>query len=185
MILYMNPLDRVFFKGHERLCVTPTDLAYAAGVIDGEGCLGIYPRKSRRDGVYTSIIKVEMCETECLDFLQELFGGHRTAHRPKAYPKHRILHQWAVSATLASDCAELILPYLRIKRKQAENIIAIHLITKQIRANTSLQRKTRNGFMGDKGQFALDPVLASSGREIYLAQRLLNARGDVSQEVAA
>jgi hypothetical protein len=175
MIVYMNPLERILFKGHERLCVTPTDLAYAAGIIDGEGCLGIYPRKNRN--CYATVIKVEMCETACLDFLQELFGGYRNAARRPGFPTHRICHQWACQSKLAADCATLVLPYLRIKREQAQNIIELQSISAKMRAGTSAQRKARNGFMGDSGPFVADHALVARCRELCAAQHHLNARG--------
>jgi len=47
-----------------------TDLAYVAGLIDGEGCIGAQLHKSKDCSMI--FIKVGMADRECVEFLQNI-----------------------------------------------------------------------------------------------------------------
>lgn len=96
--------------------ITPERLAYAAGLIDGEGCIGIY--RNSHNGNYQLRIAVEMVESSGLQELHSLFGGRwyfktgTEVRRPRC--------SWMVFNSAAEAALRLILPYLRVKRPQAE-----------------------------------------------------------------
>ena len=93
--------------------ITPTDLelAYAAGLFDGEGCIYVHPRKCY------PYLHVQMADREPLDFLQRIFGG-------KIYPKkaqrshHRPTFQWQLCGDAARKAASLMYPFFQLERKK-------------------------------------------------------------------
>ena len=111
--------------------IAPTDLAYAAGVIDSDGCIAV--RKTdyagRRSGagwqsVYQPRVTVKQVTPQAVDLLHELFGGYRFQGKPSA-PNGRVLLGWDVHSAAAVCVCESLLPYLRIKREQALNAIEV------------------------------------------------------------
>ena len=100
----------------------PTILAYAAGIIDGEGCITITKNKATQKGAvashYHSLrIEVSMCDKKVIDFFYENFGGARTA---KARPNHKPYYKWAITSAAAEEFLKTIYPYLVGKIDQAD-----------------------------------------------------------------
>lgn len=109
----------------------PLDLAYAAGVVDSDGCIGVkrsdYAMRVRGDAgqaVYMPRVTVKQVTPQAVELLHEMFGGHMTAGKPTA-AKGRPLMVWHVHSAMAAAVCESLLPYLRIKRAQAENAIEL------------------------------------------------------------
>lgn len=107
-----------------------TDLAWAAGIIDGEGCIGIVKDDRRalnnKNGwnlspMYKLRISVGMSHLETIERLYELFGDGRI-NGQKCYkkPGHKQVYYWVVNADQAWEIIKLVRPYLITKRKQAE-----------------------------------------------------------------
>lgn len=105
-----------------------TDIAYAAGVIDSDGYIGVkrstYAMRHGEGGqsVYSPRAMVKQVTPEAIDLLHEMFGGYRGAGKPTA-KKGRPLYTWEVHSANAMRACEIVLPYLRIKREQAVNAI--------------------------------------------------------------
>ena len=103
-------------------------IAYAAGVIDSDGYIGVkrstYAMRHGEGGqaVYSPRVMVKQVTPEAIDLLHEMFGGYRGAGKATA-TKGRPLHTWEVHSANALRACEALLPYLRIKRAQAENAI--------------------------------------------------------------
>lgn len=110
--------------------IPETLLAYCAGVIDSDGwitilrstyemrhahCRGVSP-------VYFGHVGVNQVTPEAVDILHGLFGGRRTMMRRKGC---RPLHSWTVTYVRAAVVVQAVLPYLRIKRVQAENVLLL------------------------------------------------------------
>lgn len=109
----------------------PTDLAYAAGVVDSDGSIGVhrsdYAMRVRGDAgqaVYVPRVTVKQVTVEAIDLMHHLFGGHRLLAKPSAR-QGRPLHAWSCHSAAAGQVCRLLLPYLRIKRAQAENAIEV------------------------------------------------------------
>jgi excisionase family DNA binding protein len=109
----------------------PINLAYAAGVVDSDGYIGVqrstYAVRVRGDAsqaVYVPRVQVKQVTPQAVDLLAELFGGYRFTGKPTAR-KGRLLLGWAVHSAAAGRVCEALLPYLRIKRTQAENAIEV------------------------------------------------------------
>jgi hypothetical protein len=99
-------------------------LAYFAGVVDSDGTISIRrdPGRLRRNGTltqptYSERVGVRQIEPQAVDLLGSGFGGYRAIVRPK---RGQPLHKWEVHDRMASDFLVQILPYLRIKVRQAE-----------------------------------------------------------------
>ena len=95
----------------------PSELAYIAGVIDGEGTIGIYRQGAA--GHYQMKICISNSSWPLLEWIRERVGGALVLIH-KATPKHREGWQLVVSqyqaAPLLLGCRE----FLQVKRPQAD-----------------------------------------------------------------
>lgn len=98
-----------------------TDLAYAAGIIDGEGCISIV-RCRRQDVIsgYVNALKVSvgMVDDRVVKWLHQRFGGHFRTQRPTE-TNHKSVFIWLIQATQAQELLIQLLPYLKLKHDQA------------------------------------------------------------------
>lgn len=99
-----------------------SDTAYIAGIIDGEGCIGIYHYKSRSS--IHPVISVTNTSKALIDWICLMLGlpsGKYVAHCQAG------CRQWYTTKTgpmqQTYEVATRVLPYLRVKRKQAELLI--------------------------------------------------------------
>lgn len=113
---------------------TPTDLAYIAGFVDGEGSIGMYiknPIKESHHTYYREQVTITQVDRGVLEYIQNFFPGSLT--RKKTYSaKHRPAHQLKWTTVNAVDFVRAILPYLRVKREQAETIIQFRKSMKHV-----------------------------------------------------
>lgn len=95
------------------------DLAYLAGFADGEGSITIFQYRGRdqlRFDVYNT-------QREVLDWIADTFGGcvHEVGRSREGWKQEYV---WAPGPQLAATILEACLPYLKVKRKQAELFIS-------------------------------------------------------------
>jgi len=107
---------------------TETDLAYLAGLVDGEGCIRIkrtkaYKCQGRQTPGYHASISVRMVDEPSIAFLHETLGGwyYLEKHRAKGRP----MYCWQASDQKAATILRALLPYLRLKLDQAETVLAL------------------------------------------------------------
>ncbi len=95
------------------------DAAYIAGIVDGEGYIRI-SRASNRRNTYVGRIGITNCDLQLLTWVLSMFGGN--IHSKKCYSsRHSKSYEWAIHRKCdIRFLIEAILPYLRIKRRQAE-----------------------------------------------------------------
>ena len=101
-------------------------LAYLAGIIDGEGCIAIYGyhgnwimSHGKRHRGFRLDVKVGMGEPEAVQLLMKTFGG--SIYVRKITPNgNKPSYSWTVSAKLAIACLRQLIPFLRVKKAQAE-----------------------------------------------------------------
>jgi hypothetical protein len=95
--------------------VRDVDWAYLAGIIDGEGCIGIYHH--RRQDTWQPRIVVAMSTKEPVVWIGDTFGG-------KVRRGSRGTWVWGVySVTYVEAILSGCLPYLRTKRRKAREVI--------------------------------------------------------------
>ena len=101
-------------------------LAYAAGIVDGEGYVGIKraSHKNRYTKGYHARIQVRMCERGPLDLLARLFGGSVRHERPQCL-MHRELFAWEISNAKAESAIRRLMPFLLIKHRPAKRVLVL------------------------------------------------------------
>jgi hypothetical protein len=103
--------------------IDDVDLAYIAGFFDGEGSITIHHNagKSPRGLSPNHTLQVSVANTDprVIVWLRDCFGG-RTVMRPSKVAKWRHVLQWIVRSNAAAEFLKAILPFLRMKREQAE-----------------------------------------------------------------
>lgn len=94
------------------------DLAYAAGIIDGEGCICIGCSLTRRKTpVYSFVVEVQMSDREAIDWLHKTFGG--SLYEYLKFGRRKV-YRWQVGTNNAKRFLMTVIPYLKVKQKQAE-----------------------------------------------------------------
>lgn len=141
-----------------------TDLAYLAGIIDGEGTITIAraPRNDTKHRIPYHIPHVKVCNTnkELIDWIHAKFGGRNNNTR-QANTKWSTLYYIRWNCGKARDLLEAVLPYLRVKKVQATVVLDF------------IKRMNKRSFTG--------VMLSEEERDIreqmYLLVTKLNKRG--------
>src|SRR6266478_4091283 len=95
--------------------MTRVQAAWAAGLFDGEGSVGIY------NGALQ--VRINMCCEETINRFYCLMRlGHVRVVQPKQ-PRHQKYWAYAVCGTKAEEVLRQILPYLVTKRQRVEVIL--------------------------------------------------------------
>ena len=137
------------------LMISPVDAAYIAGIIDGEGCIGIYQRKPRiayrnLSPAHELIIKVGMTDRGAVDFMKEKLCKSVKAKIKFVRPRlttgkeiiwHNTIYCCIISGKRAAELLKAILPYLKVKRKQAILGIQFYEQCKFIRGRAVILRR--------------------------------------------
>jgi hypothetical protein len=108
---------------------TETDIAYCAGLVDGEACIRIhkspaYKCQGRVNPAYSVRIQLRMIDENAIKFLSETFGGWY--YREKAHVNNgRPLFCFQAADLAAEKIIRQLLPYLRVKRPAAETALTL------------------------------------------------------------
>lgn len=103
---------------------TQTELAWAAGAIDGEGCVAIRTSRSAntKRPQYGLYLAVGNTDPRMPQRLAEMFGG--AVILKDAKHRRRAMFEWRVFSSKAAAILKEIRPYLVIKGEQADIAIA-------------------------------------------------------------
>ena len=100
-----------------------TDLAWAAGFIDGEGCIALYPRRQILKGktYHHFVLRLHVSNTDllALERLQTLFGGSINKANHKDRPHYKPCWTWYCNTSRCEQALESLMPYLFSKKSQA------------------------------------------------------------------
>ncbi len=100
------------------------DIGYTAGIIDGEGCIHIERQKiTPISKKYIYRLEVNVCSTDewLPNWLAFAWGGTVNMQHSSRYMENaNDSWRWKVVSLQAKTLLETILPYLHIKRPQAE-----------------------------------------------------------------
>jgi hypothetical protein len=105
---------------------TIEDLAYLAGVIDGDGTIVIGKTRSRaKSGIfyprYDLRVAVYNTDERLMLWIEERFGGHvYTVRRNKPLPNRRVAYKWTLGQRQAAILLKQVRPYLVIKAAQSD-----------------------------------------------------------------
>lgn len=92
---------------------------YAAGIIDGEGCIQLAKCGDLRPGYIRLIVAVKMTDKMVPEALLQAFGGKIYLDRSKK-KGHRLTYSWRITGKEAANFLQHTLNFLITKRKQAE-----------------------------------------------------------------
>ena len=107
------------------------DLAWSAGIFDGEGCVVLATRKYAHRTGYALRLTVANTDVRMLKRLKQIFKvGHLYTHKRKNVVR-RDCWIWLLSGNNARNFLALVYPYLVTKRAQAKLAIQSgkHLLT--------------------------------------------------------
>lgn len=128
--------------------LSETDKAYAAGLVDGEGCVSSY----YNSGVFEVRVVIAMTALGVIEWLHSTFGGDLRLKQVRN-TNHKQVYIWQLRAKECIPFLEAVLPYLKLKAKQAEIVMAmantIEVRGKHIDSKTSLLRFKLNDSLSE------------------------------------
>lgn len=103
--------------------LSPVELSYIAGLIDGEGCLLIYRKKDRR-GTYhfRSILRISNTSLRVISWLQDRLGG-KPAKSKKDGSHELAVYHWPMEGPRLAQLLIAVRPYLVIKPELADLLV--------------------------------------------------------------
>ena len=99
---------------------TDTDLAYFAGIIDGEGSFAIH-----NNGTHRFALQLQIGNTSPLlmEWVRSRFGGSVNLEK-RNNPRHKPVFRWLAQADALDQILPALLPYLVVKKAQADLFLA-------------------------------------------------------------
>lgn len=151
--------------------------AYLAGAIDSDGTIGVkrstYAMRVTQDcggATFSERVALRQVGPEIPTLLRDTFGGSLYMTKPSA-PNGRPLYSWAATDLRAAECLKALLPFLRVKRAQAENCLALRKVK-----NRSKLARVANG-RGHRGSAVRPAALTDAMETHYASAKALNAVG--------
>lgn len=136
-------------------------IAYLAGIIDGEGCMYLgYNKAHEKYHSWHSMMKVSNCDIELILWLENTFGGAKQTHTRWTSKRafERPVYTWQSTGAMLDYLLPLIQPFLVIKNKQCEIMLRY--------------RKT----CGWNGPIKISEEIQKERTECMLLMRKLNSR---------
>lgn len=141
------------------------DLIYMAALVDGEGTITARQTTSPvtgREAIHCRVI-VANSYAPLMTWLSDAFGGKLSEPRTTRSIKHKPVMTWYVGSSEAIRLCVRLLPYLKVKRRQAEIVIA-------------LGKLSYTYVPGQRGRF-VSPEIRASRAPLLDEIRALNHRG--------
>lgn len=140
-----------------------TDIAYAAGSIDADGCITIKrtSQRLRNKGDCKSVcfsprITLGQVTPQVPEFLRSSFGGCIYLTKPGT-SNSRPMYKWMISDKSAAAAAEIILPFLKIKSRQAECVIRLQSLR-----NNHIERRISTWFVRENPNWMDEELLTTA-----------------------
>lgn len=99
------------------------ELAWAAGLLDGEGCISLTLRQPRGKSVnpsYILILKVTMCDKATVERMYSIFKVGTLQNQSKQKAHYSVSYTWFCNAEAASLVIPQVRPWLFTKAKEAD-----------------------------------------------------------------
>lgn len=145
-------------KRDKKQIIAITDLAWAAGIIDGEGSLAIgYTNRSKCKHWFCSV-SVRNTNKPMIDKLFEIFGGKSFKGKYKYKDEYRTVWTWYINPRQTREFLLLVYPYLITKKRQAEIVFEMR---RRIEEREGIEMVYRNVTHGHKS-----PVISQVERQI-------------------
>lgn len=146
------------------LPLSETEVAYLAGLIDGEGCIRLQAQRTNKGKYYSFTVSMSIamvCNPCPLPELHDKLGGTLSVWDRKK-DGWKDCYRWALYGAKLVPLLQAILPYLKVKHKQC--VLAIQYLN---------WRATYGRKLGEKGR-----KIADAFHQKFLA---LNKRGRTLQ----
>ena len=168
--------------------ISPKKWNYLAGLMDGDGTLGIYPHPHEQNYVnYDSVLKVGLTHLPTVKWLKKTFGGQFYTTQDKR-PNRKPNHQWYVSTSKHQlSILKMVTPLLKLKQAQGETIIKFLELGGRGHRNPCARKELsdyssyRNEFFEPvyRKHIDVEKVVADKSDYQYLAG-ILDAEGTIS-----
>jgi hypothetical protein len=103
--------------------ITPTDLGYLAGIIDGEGCISLATRGAK---YITPTVQVTNTDKRLVLWLADHCGGAIYGPHHDGRPTRKPTWLWTVAGQKARTVIEAVRTLLILKREQADLVLAAY-----------------------------------------------------------
>lgn len=161
-------MNRYFY---ERKDYSIDQIAYMAGIVDGEGSIYIgnfssNPKTGSK--YYQTNIEVTNSDKPLIDWIAFIFGGRIYTYTAKQTPKNsrRTYYRWIATGERVTHLTELLLPYLIAKKKQAEIMIKMR----------ETYKPKRGVIRGVKGIAVLDQEVLAIRQSYFEQMQSLHCR---------
>jgi hypothetical protein len=112
------------------IVLSPVELAYAAGILDGEGCICV--RQHSRLKSTKVEVTVGMCNTVIPDWLLSIFPtGRRYTKRRQVSKNWKPCELFMACNLQAVPILTQLLPYLKLKKRQAELALELNALKRE------------------------------------------------------
>ena len=150
---------------------TIAQIAYMAGIIDGEGSIYIgnfscNPKTGSK--YYQTNMEITNTDQNLINWISNTFGGRIYKYTAKQTPKNsrRTVYRWIATGERVTHLAEILLPYLITKKPQAEIMIKMRATYKSIMGVEK----------GIQGIQVLDSELLSTRQSYFEQMQALHCR---------
>jgi len=150
--------------------MTRTDAAYIAGLVDGEGSIGIFINRapSRTNGAVVSRLKIGMCDEPLIQWLSTITNRGRLTNWRQKHTTWKPVFVVTWNGYAAAELIGEIRPFLRLKRPQAD------LLLEWIEISKSWQSKLGGAGRQDR---KYPESVWDQAEALAVKMRLLNHRG--------
>ena len=133
------------------------DLAYMAGLFDGEGYISIrYQMQRRKYDTYSLMVGINMVDKEAIELFMDSFGGVMKLRESKN-ENWRPQYRWRIESSSAYELLKTLSPFMILKKEKAELAILFQE-----------SKKTYNYRSREE---------KDSEKRLFLDMRVLNRRG--------
>jgi len=123
------------YRSYIRKDYSIEDIAYLAGIIDGEGSIYIGNFSKSKKGVpyYQTNIEVTNTSKNLINWLQKTFDGCISKYTRKQLPNNsrKDVYRWIIHGELVTHICELIYPFSQCKKKEIEIMLKMRETYKQ------------------------------------------------------
>ncbi len=105
----------------------PEILAYAAGIIDGEGCISItYASYRTGSPHFRLVVTVSNTNEDLVSWLQYMFGGSYHHYEDMKRPNQKPVYKWNLGTKASCEFLKMIQPYVLLKQEQIKLAFEFH-----------------------------------------------------------
>jgi hypothetical protein len=145
------------------------DLAWAAGLFEGEGCISV-----RRSSKYVVLrCAVAMTDEEAVRFFHERWNG--SVHYRDYKASQKPAWAWEVNARLAASFLTDLLPFFRTQRVRRKAELALEFQAQKLRGGAVRWQADLGGYNARQHEYAdLFAVLNMKGRGAHPSTQMAN-----------